>query len=170
MPPIGSVSWILLPSRTQRRRGFSTPTRRASQLREAARLVDAVDAAGAAESSVEEQAAAGFAAFTQAVVERPVLAQLMRAHSEQDNDAIRPSDLFDQSIAMARDCLAAWVRHLQVQGRYQSVDADIVGEIAARLAFSLVLAPEGSIPMRDNAAVQTFARHYLVALLGAEVS
>lgn len=136
-------------------------------LREAARLTDAVDAAVAAASTVEEQSAAGFTAFAHGLAERPFLVRLMRGDDEQD-DAVMRGDLADQIMAMARDYLAAWIRDLQAQGRYRSVDADIVGEISARLALSLVLAPEGRIPMHDDVAIRAFARQYLVALLGPE--
>ena len=40
--------------------------------------------------------------------------------------------------------------------------------IGGNLALSLVLAPDGRIPMHDDAATRTFATTYLVPLLGAE--
>lgn len=137
-------------------------------LREAARLTDAVDAAVAAASTVEEQSAAGFTAFAHGLAERPFLVRLMRGDGEHDNEPVRRGDLADQIMALARDYLAGWIRDLQGVGRYRSIDADIVAEISARLALSLVLAPEGRIPMHDDAATRAFARQYLVALLGPE--
>ena len=69
---------------------------------------------------------------------------------------------------MTRDYLARWIRDLQAGGRFLDVDAGIVAEIEARLAVSLVLVPDGRIPMHDDAATTAFATKYLVPLLGAE--
>lgn len=77
-----------------------------------------------------------------------------------------PGELADQITAMVRDYLAAWIRDLQAADRYLGLDADVVAEIYARLALSLVLAPEGRIPMHDDAATRAFATTYLVPLLG----
>ena len=56
------------------------------------------------------------------------------------------------------------------RGHYLDIDADIVAEIQARLALSLVLAPDGRIPMHDDAATRAFATKYLVPLLGARTA
>ena len=137
-------------------------------VREAARLIADVDAAIDAADSIEEQAAASFTAFAHAVVERPFLVRLLRGDDELDGEAVHPGELVDQIMALARDFLAGWIRDLQAEGRYVGVDADIVAEIQARLALSLVLAPEGRIPMHDDAATRAFALKYLLPVLGPE--
>lgn len=141
---------------------------RAVLLREAFIVIEVVDAALAGPDKVEEQAAAGFTAFAHAITARPLLVRLLRGENERDGEAVAPGDLLDQIMAGARDYIADWIRALQSQGRYLDVDADIVGEIQARLALSLVLAPEGRIPMHDDAATRAFAAAYLVPLLGTE--
>ena len=77
------------------------------------------------------------------------------------------SDLLDLVMATARDALAARLRDYQGVGRFVGMDADIIAEIFARLALSLVLAPDGVIPMHDDAATRAFARQYLMPLLVA---
>lgn len=139
-------------------------------LREAARATAAVDVAMVAAPTVEEKIAAGFTAFAHAITERPLLVRLLRGDTDHDGEAVAPGALVDQVMAMARDYLAGWIRDLQAEGRYRSVDADLVAEIEARLALSLVLAPEGRIPMHDDAATRAFATTYLVPLLGPESS
>lgn len=137
-------------------------------LHEAAKVVGVVDRAIADEGTVEEQAAAGFTAFAHAVADRELLVRLLRGDSDYDGDAVPPGELADQITAMVRDYLAAWIRDLQAADRYLCLDADVVAEIYARLALSLVLAPEGRIPMHDDAATRAFATTYLVPLLGDE--
>lgn len=137
-------------------------------VREAARLIADVDAAIDAADSIEEQAAASFTAFAHGVVDRPFLVRLLRGDDELDGEVVHPGELVDQIMALARDYLAGWITGLQAQGRYVGVDADIVAEIQARLALSLVLAPEGRIPMHDDAATRAFATKYLLPVLGPE--
>ncbi len=141
---------------------------RAVLLREAVRAVDAVDAAMVQAATVEEQAAAGFTAFAHAIAERPLLIRLLRGDGENDGEAVAPGELIDQVMVLARDYIAGWIRDLQAQGSYRGTDGDVVAEIYARLALSLVLAPEGNIPMHDDAATRAFATAYLVPLLGRE--
>ncbi len=137
-------------------------------VREAGRVIAEVDAARQSRETVAEQAATGFTAFAHAIVDRPFLVRLLRGEGDLDGEAVHPGELADRVMVLARDYIAGWVRELQAEGRYVSVDADVVAEIQARLALSLVLAPEGAIPMHDDAATRAFAAHYLVPILGAE--
>ncbi|KAA1419292.1 TetR/AcrR family transcriptional regulator [Nocardioides humilatus] len=137
-------------------------------VREAQRVIEAVDAAIGRAQTVEEQSAAGFTTFAHAVADRPFLVRLMRGDGELDGEAVRPGELADRVMVLVRDYIAHFVRDLQAEGRYLGVDADVVAEIQARLALSLVLAPDGRIPMHDDAATREFATKYLVPLLGVE--
>lgn len=137
-------------------------------LREAARVTAEVDAAMNRAPTVEEQAATGFTAFAHFISDRPLLVRLLRGDTDHDGEAVAPGELVDRIMVMARDYIAGWVRDLQAEGRFLDVEADIVAEIQARLAVSLVLAPEGRIPMHDDEATRAFATKYLVPLLGAE--
>ncbi len=137
-------------------------------LREATRVTAEVDEAMTQAATVEEQSATGFTAFAHFISDRPLLVRLLRGDTDHDGEAVAPGALVDQVMVMARDYIAGWIRGLQEEGRYLGVDADIVAEIQARLAVSLVLAPEGRIPMQDDGATRAFARKYLVPLLGPE--
>jgi AcrR family transcriptional regulator len=135
-------------------------------LREAERTIAAVDAAIDENDTVEEQSAAGFTAFAHAVADRALLVRLLRGDADHDGEAVAPGALVDRLMGLAREYIAARMRGWQAEGHYLEVDADVVAEIHARLALSLVLAPEGRIPMHDDAATRAFATKYLVPLLG----
>jgi AcrR family transcriptional regulator len=141
---------------------------RAVVLREAALTTIAVDTAMRPEDSVEEQCAAGFSAFARALEERPMLVRLLRGETDRDGGLIAAGDLADRIIAMVRDYLAGWIRDLQALGRFLSIEPEVVAEIEARLALSLVIVPEGQIPIHDNAGARAFAARYLVPMLGPE--
>lgn len=141
---------------------------RAVIIREAMEVTAAVARALEADAPFEEQAAGGFTAFAHAVHERTLLVRLLRGDTDHDGEAVAPGDVVDQVVGIATTCMADWVRSLQAQGRYLSVDADVVAEIQARLALSLVLAPDGHIPMHDDAATRAFALQYLMPVLGPE--
>lgn len=154
--------------------GVATVYRRFPQKAELVRAVilreaDAVTAAVIAEldrpGPIEEQAAGGFTAFAHAISSRPLLVRLMRGDADA---SAAPGDLVEQLMAGAREVISDWIRTLQADGRYLSANADVVAELEARLAVSLILIPEGFIPMHDDAATHAFAAQYLVPLLGPE--
>lgn len=156
--------------------GVATVYRRFPQKAELVRAVilreaDAVTAAVLAElerpAPIEEQAAGGFTAFAHAISNRPLLVRLMRGDADA-GDGAAPGELVDQLMTGAREVISDWIRALQADGRYRSADADVVAELEARLAVSLILIPDGFIPMHDDAATHAFAAQYLVPLLGPE--
>ena len=138
---------------------------RAVILREAEVVTAAVVAELERPTTVAEQSAGAFTAFAHAISGRPLLVRLMRRAAT--DDAV-PGDLVDQLMTQARSHVADWIRELQANGRYLDADPDVVAELEARLAVSLVLVPEGFIPMHDDAATRAFATKYLVPLLGSE--
>lgn len=140
---------------------------RAVILREAQAVTAAVEAELKRGTSVEEQAAGGFTAFAHEISDRPLVVRLM--HGDADaGEAAAPADVVDQVMRIARDAISGWIRDRQSEGRYLDADADVVAELEARLAVTLVLVPDGFIPMRDDAATRAFATKYLVPLLGPE--
>lgn len=138
---------------------------RAVILREAEVVTAAVVAELERPATVEEQSAGAFTAFAHAISGRPLLVRLMRRAASDD---AAPGDLVDQLMTRARSRVSDWIRELQATGRYLDADPDVVAELEARLAMSLVLVPEGFIPMHDDAATRAFATKYLVPLLGPE--
>lgn len=117
---------------------------------------------------VAEQSAGGFTAFAHALADRQWLVDLLRGSGPDAGVVEAPGALIDQVMSLARDHVADWLRGYQAQGRFVGLDPEIVGEIYARLALSLVLAPDGAIPMHEDEATRGFARKYLVPLLGDE--
>lgn len=140
---------------------------RAVILREAEAVTAAVMAELERPAAIEEQAAGAFTAFAHAISDRPLLVRLVRGDTEGGDDAAL-GDVVDQLMARARECMADWIRGLQAEGRYLEAEPDVVAELQARLAVSLVLIPDGFIPMHDDAATRAFAARYLVPLLGQE--
>lgn len=156
--------------------GVATVYRRFPQKAQLVRAVilreaDAVTAAVMAElqrpTTIEEQSAGAFAAFAHAIADRPLLVRLVRGDAEAGDNA-GLGDVVDQLMTGARDCVSDWIRDVQAGGRYLDADADVVAELHARLAVSLVLIPDGFIPMHDDAATHAFAARYLVPILGPE--
>jgi TetR/AcrR family transcriptional repressor of uid operon len=138
---------------------------RAVILREADAVTAAVVAELARPATVAEQSAGAFTAFAHAISDRPLLVRLMRRAASDD---AAPGDLVDRLMTQARSRVADWIRALQADGRYLDADPDVVAELEARLAVSLVLVPAGFIPMHDDTATHAFATKYLVPLLGPE--
>lgn len=62
---------------------------------------------------------------------------------------------------MHKERRARW----QDEGALADFDADVVAEIFARLAHSLVLTPDGLIPFSDGPAARQFAHDHLLPLL-----
>jgi AcrR family transcriptional regulator len=140
---------------------------RAVILREAADVTAAVAAELERPASVEEQSAGAFTAFAHAVTDRPLLVRLLRGDFDDGNPPAS-GDLIEQVMSIARGHVSDWIRGLQAEGRCLDADPDVVGELQARLAVSLVLVPDGFIPMHDDAATRAFATKHLVPLLGPE--
>lgn len=138
---------------------------RAVILREAAAVTAAVVAELEGPATIAERSAGAFAAFAHAVSSRPLLVGLIRGAAGDDATA---GEIIDQLMQDARTRVSDWIRALQAKGRYLAADPDVVAELQARLAVSLVLSPDGFIPMHDDAATRAFATKYLVPLLGPE--
>jgi TetR/AcrR family transcriptional repressor of uid operon len=140
---------------------------RAVILREAEAVTAAVMAELGRPASIEEQSAGAFTAFAHAIAERPLLVRLVRGDDDSGEEATL-GDVVDQLMTGARDAMADWIRGLQADGRYLDAEPDVVAELQARLAVSLVLIPDGFIPMHDDDATRAFAARYLLPLLGPE--
>lgn len=139
---------------------------RAVILREAADVTAAVAAELERPAPVEEQSAGAFTVFAHEIIGRPLMVRLLRGDDE--GGGVASGALVEQVLTLARERVATWIRRLQTDGRYLDADPDVVAELEARLAVSLVLVPEGFIPMHDDAATRAFATKYLVPLLGPE--
>jgi AcrR family transcriptional regulator len=132
-------------------------------LREVRRFIAEVDAKTAAATTPEEQTVEGFVAFVTGIASRPLLLVALRDDPELGLPMLTEHGA--PVLALGRSFVAATIRRWQREGAVADFDADLVAEIFARLAHSLVLTPEGLIPTADDAATRAFARTHLLALL-----
>lgn len=131
-------------------------------LREARRLVDAVDHNVSRSATIEDQVIECFVAFVGELTRRPVLAEAIRTDSAALAMVTTGATPF---LELGRSYLAGLVRRWQRQGAVADLDADVVADIYARLAHSLALTPSGPIPTSDDTAVRAFAQTYLTRLI-----
>lgn len=132
-------------------------------LREVHRFIAEVDAKTAAAVTPEEQTVEGFIAFVTGIANRPLLLAALR-----DDKEIGLPWLTEHGAAvlgLGRSFIAGTIRRWQGEGAVADFDAELVAEIFARLAHSLVLTPEGLIPAGDDAITRDFARAHLLPLL-----
>lgn len=130
---------------------------------EAARFIADVDGKIAGASSPEEQMTQGFTAFVTGISSRPLLINAMRGDSEAGLPLLTQHG--EPVLALGRGFIAGTIRHWQDEGAIADFDADLVAEIFARLALSLVLTPDGLIPTGDDEVTRAFARKHLLPLL-----
>lgn len=136
---------------------------RAVAIREARRFIDEVDARIDQGASAEEQVVEGFVAFTQGVRRNKLLTRLLVTEPEFTLPLLTTEA--GPFLALGRDYLAGITRRLQAEGKLQAYEAEPVAEILARLALSLVLTPDGLIPVDDVEAARSFARDHILALV-----
>ncbi|MFA1551681.1 TetR/AcrR family transcriptional regulator [Actinomadura chokoriensis] len=132
-------------------------------LREARRFFAELDEAVATLPTLEERLVEGFAVTLRISREQRLLSRLMVVEPELflPHSTIKAGPL----LAAARGYLAGRLRTAQRLGAAPAgVDPEVVAEILVRLTHSLVLTPEGHIPLDDEGA-RAFARHYLLPIV-----
>lgn len=132
-------------------------------LREARRFFAELDEAVAALPTLEERLVEGFAVTLRISREQRLLSRLMVVEPELflPHSTIKAGPL----LAAARGYLAGRLRTAQRLGAAPAgVDPEVVAEILVRLTHSLVLTPEGHIPLDDEGA-RAFARRYLLPII-----
>ncbi len=136
---------------------------RAVLLREVRGFIDDVDATIAKEATADVQLAEGFTAFVAGVAKNPFLHRMLAVEPETALPLL--TEYGAPVLALGRSFIAAHIRRWQAEGAVVGFDADLVAEIFARLAHSLMLTPGGLIPSTDERAAREFARKHLVPLL-----
>ncbi|MEV6769792.1 TetR/AcrR family transcriptional regulator [Nocardia sp. NPDC051030] len=107
-----------------------------------------------------------FVAFIINLANNQLLQRLLRT----EPDTILPQ-LTTQAgpiLAVGRAYIAEKLRALQESANVPDFDADLVAEVFARLAQSLVLTPEGLIPLGDEQAAREFARRTMLPMIGLQ--
>ncbi|MEU1209943.1 TetR/AcrR family transcriptional regulator [Nocardia sp. NPDC005825] len=105
-----------------------------------------------------------FAAFIIQLANNKLLRRLLR--TEPDTILPRLTTEAGPVLAVGRSYLAEKLRALQASGDVPDFDADLVAEIFARLGQSLVLTPDGLIPLTDETAAREFARRTVLPMIG----
>ncbi|MGV9411689.1 TetR/AcrR family transcriptional regulator [Nocardia sp. NPDC003693] len=115
---------------------------------------------------VDEQMVEIFVSFITNLANNQLLQRLLRT----EPDAILPRLTTDGGavLAVGRSYLADKLRGLQASGNVPDFDADLVAEVLARLGQSLVLTPDGLIPLDDEQAARDFARRTILPMIGVQ--
>jgi AcrR family transcriptional regulator len=132
-------------------------------MREARRLVAVVDAATSTIDGFADRIVESFVAILRLVREHPLVRQLL---------AVEPDEMLrtltvrgGPVIAIGTAYVAEQIRRAQETGEVPPYDPKPVAEILARLTQSLLLTPEGVIPVDDEAGERDFARAHLAPLI-----
>ncbi|WP_027502078.1 TetR/AcrR family transcriptional regulator [Rhodococcus sp. UNC363MFTsu5.1] len=133
----------------------------AALLRDVSRFIAFVEASVAGIEALDDQMAVGFAAFVRGVSERPVMLSVVRGDPETGVTLLADRAILD----LGRTFIARTIRPWQESGVLADFDTDMVAEIFARLAQSLILTPGGIIPAENGDNTSKFARTYLLPLL-----
>jgi AcrR family transcriptional regulator len=132
-------------------------------VRECRRAIAAVDARISPIADAEERTVEGFVAMLDAVRSHPLVNRLF---------AVEPASLMraltvegGPVIALGTAYCAEQIRRGQREGQLPEYDPEPVAEILARLAHSILLAPQGGIPIGDERAARRFAREHLAPIV-----
>jgi len=129
-------------------------------LRETRRVIARVASEISGLESAEQRLVEGFVLGLRAVRTHPLLERLLETE---------PEDLLPYLTLEAGESMAVGRRFVAQQivgetpGRNQ--DRELAAEIITRLAHSLVLTPDGGIPLDDEHGLREFARNFLAPLI-----
>jgi AcrR family transcriptional regulator len=141
-----------------RRVGHKRDLVEATLMREVRRVVAMVDEQIASLPDTDERLVEGFVVGLRAFREHPLLQRLLETE---------PEDLLPYMTLKAGASLALGRKFVTEQIRIAHPDArdpELVAEIITRLAQSLVLTPDGEIPLEDERRTRAFARACLAPL------
>jgi AcrR family transcriptional regulator len=132
-------------------------------LRECRRAIAEVDGRISTLDDPVERTVEGFVAMVELVRSHPLLTGLM---------AVEPESVLRQLTVDGRPVIeigtafiAGHIRRSQRDGELPDYDAEPVAEILARLAHSLLLTPQGGIPLDDLKRAREFARLHLTPIV-----
>jgi AcrR family transcriptional regulator len=131
-------------------------------LREVRRFLGEVDKRVDIAATAEEQIVALFVGFLGGLRRNKLLTRLLDTEPEMVLPllTVRGAPV----LALGRDYLADVITRLQAAGALLDYDPLPVAELLARLALSLALTPQTTIPLHDDEAAREFARQHIVVL------
>ncbi|APA97145.1 TetR/AcrR family transcriptional regulator [Nocardia seriolae] len=116
--------------------------------------------------AVDDQLVEIFVAFITQLANNKLLQRLLR--TEPETILPRLTTEAGPILAVGRAYLAEKLSALQQSGDAPAFDAELVAEVLARLGQSLVLTPDGLIPLTDEAAARDFARRTILPMIGVQ--
>jgi AcrR family transcriptional regulator len=132
-------------------------------LREVGRVVAEVSTAIAMLPDPRQRVVEAFVIGLRAMRGHPLLQRLLETEPED----LLPYLTLDAgaSLAIGRGFIADQIRHAGRGKGSRGPDPELIGEILTRLAQSLVLTPDGAIPLDDERRLRSFAHAYLAPLV-----
>lgn len=132
-------------------------------IREARRLMTAVDNVVDKTADGGEQVVETVVAFARELYDNQLLLRLL----ETEPEAILPimTTRGGPVLALGRAYLATSFRSLQRAGKLPEFDTEQVAEICARLSLSFALTRDGVISISEPATARAFAREHVTALI-----
>jgi AcrR family transcriptional regulator len=131
-------------------------------LREVRRFLVEVDAEVDPTLPAEDQVVALFVAFLAGLRRNKLLARLLETEPETVLPALTVNA--EPVLALGRAYLADIIRRLQAAGAAEAYDPEPVAEMIARLALSMALTPQTSLPLHDDAVARSFARNHIAVV------
>jgi AcrR family transcriptional regulator len=136
-------------------------------LREVERFLASVDVEISKAENAEERMVAGFVAVVNGLRRHTLLNRLLSSEPEVVLPGLTLAG--GSVIALARGYLVEKLAADQRAGHIGSFDVKPLAEMLARLIHSMVLTPEGCIPVSGEREMREFARAYLVPWLNVRV-
>jgi AcrR family transcriptional regulator len=152
----------LSPATLYRRFAQKSDLVQAVGLREVRRFLADVDRRIDHSASAEEQTVELFVAFADGLRRHKLLRRLLDTEPEivLPMLTVRGAPVLD----LGRDYLAEFIKRLQDEGQLPAYDPRPVAEMFARMALTLALTPETTIPLGDNEAARRFAREHITGV------
>ncbi len=135
----------------------------ATVTREVQRFIADVDSKIAHASTPTEQVVECFVAFVVGAREHPLLRRILATDPEVVLPALTVSG--GPVVGLGRAYVADKIRRLQGSDAGSVEETEMVAEMFARLAQSMVLTPDGRIPSSDDDATRAFARRHIAPLV-----
>lgn len=150
------------PATLYRRFAQKTDLVQAVGLREVRRFLADVDRRVNQDASAEEQVVELYLAFLGGLRRNALLRRLLDTEPEAVLPllTVRGAPVLD----LGRDYLAEFIRRLQAERKLARFDAEPVAEMIARIALSMALTPQTTIPVTDEKAARRFAREHITVM------